>query len=195
MLNASARNSTRRASENTKFLNNERSTCRVPGPYRTLRPELPKTYWPGATKAEASNQRSMVRSPAGSSPDAMRFGNCEPVPVFRLFVCIVGVKGSPVWKVPMVFTCHPPASHSMGPRALESQCRPLPNGSSSVLLSASLWRTSKVELPRCAKRLRESWIGLLLDSPLVSSMLWAQVHAPEKRAAPIRRWKVVCNEL
>ena len=61
-LKASARNSSRRLSENLKFLNKERSTCFVPGPYRTFRPELPKMYWPGATKAEASNQRSMVRA-------------------------------------------------------------------------------------------------------------------------------------
>src|SRR5260370_2855645 len=114
-LNASARNSTRRLSENLKFLNKERSTCFVPGPYRVFRPELPKTYWPGATKAEASNQRSMLRASEGSSPDAMRFGNCDPVPVFRLLVCIVGVKGSPLWNVPIVLSCHPPASHCHGP--------------------------------------------------------------------------------
>src|SRR5262245_40503644 len=94
-LNASPRNSTRRLSRNAKFLKTERSTCFVPGPYKMLRPELPKTYWPGATKAEASNQRSMLRCPEGTSPDAVRFGNCDPIPVFSVFVCIVGVKGSP----------------------------------------------------------------------------------------------------
>src|SRR6478609_3162958 len=87
-LKASARNCNRRLSEKSKFLNIERSTWSVPGPYRMLRPEFPKMYWPGATKADASNQRSMLRSAEDSSPDAMRFGNCEPVPVFKLFVCI-----------------------------------------------------------------------------------------------------------
>src|SRR5436309_1887001 len=90
-LNASARNSSRRLSAKAKLLKTERSTCRVPGPYRMLRPELPKMYWLGAAKAEASNHRSMVRWLEGSSPDAIRFGNCDPVPVFRVFVCIVGV--------------------------------------------------------------------------------------------------------
>src|SRR5690349_12773472 len=110
-LNASARNSIRRLSRKAKLLNSERSTCFVPGPYRMFRPELPKVYWPGATKADASNQRSMVRWSDGSSPDPMRFGNCDPVPVFSVFVCMVGVKGSPVWKVPIVLICHPPAIH------------------------------------------------------------------------------------
>src|SRR4051812_49161523 len=95
-LNACARMSSRRLSGKTKFLNSERSTCFVPGPYRMLRPELPKMYWPGATNADASNQRSMLRWSEGSTPDAIRFGNCEPVPVFRLLVCMVGVKGSPL---------------------------------------------------------------------------------------------------
>jgi hypothetical protein len=51
----------------------------------------------------------------------------------------------------------------------------LPKGISNVPLMVSLWRTSKVELALCAARFREFWIGLLLDSPLVSSMLCAQV--------------------
>src|SRR3954467_3398931 len=85
-LKASARNCTLRVSANTKSLNSDISICFVPGPYRMLRPEFPKIYWPGATKAPASNQRSILRSLEGSSPDAIRLGNCEPVPVFRLFV-------------------------------------------------------------------------------------------------------------
>src|SRR6476659_879543 len=100
-----------------------------------LRPELPKMYWPGATKAAASNQRSLVRCEEGSSPDAMRFGNCEPVPVFRLFVCIVGVNGRPDWNVPIVLICHPPAIHCTGRAAVAIQRRPLPNGISNVPLT------------------------------------------------------------
>src|ERR1041384_167052 len=152
-------------------------------------------YCPGATKAEASNQRSILRCADGSTPDATRFGNCEPVPVFRLFVCIVGVNGSPVWNVPMVLSCHPPATHWIGRAAPLIQCRPVPNGNSNVPLIVSLCRTSKVELARCASKFREFWIGLLLDSPLLSSMLCAHVHAPERRTAPKRRSTVVCSEL
>src|SRR5689334_17773275 len=125
----------------------------------------------------------------------MRFGNCEPVPVFRLLVCMVGVNGSPVRKVAMVLSCHPPAAHCSGPEALPSHRRPFPNGSSKLPLIVNLWPTSKVELARWAARFRESWMGLLLDSPLVSSMLWAHVQAPESRIAPNRRSTVVWSEL
>src|SRR5262245_1042239 len=124
-LKASARNSTRRASVIGKLLKSERSTCRVPGTCKMLRPELPQMYWPGARSAGAPDQGSMVRCESGSSPEAMRFGNCEPVPVFRLFVCMVEVNGKPVWNVPMELICHPPAIHCTGCAAALIHRRPL----------------------------------------------------------------------
>src|SRR4051794_20479960 len=118
-LNASARNCRRRSpfSPSRKFLKSEKSICLVPGPYRIFRPELPNTYWLGATKAAASNHLVIERSLDGSTPEAMRLGNCDPLAVLRLLVCMVGVKGSPVRKLAMLFNCHPPAIHSTGPRA------------------------------------------------------------------------------
>src|SRR5262245_10247129 len=97
----------------------------------------------------------MLRCWEGRLPDAMRLGNCEPVPVFKLFVCIVGVNGRPVWNVPMALICHPPAIHCRGRADPLIQCRPWPNGSWYVPLTASLCRTSKVELACCDARSRE----------------------------------------
>src|SRR5258708_8975190 len=129
-LNASARNQSRRASPNEKFLNRETSICFVPGPTKMFRPELPNVYSPGDVKAEASNQRSIVRSLEGKTPDATRFGNWDPVPVFRVLVCMSGVTGNPVRNVPMPFSCHPPATRSMALGVPASHFLPLPNGSS-----------------------------------------------------------------
>src|SRR5438445_4905113 len=156
VLNASARNCRRRSpfSPSWKFLNSEKSICLVPGPYRILRPELPYTYWAGATKAAASNQRLMERSLDGSTPEATRLGNCEPLAVLSVLVCMVGVKGSPVKRLTMLLNCQPPAINSSGRGAAVRKRLPRPNGNSHDQPAETLCRTSNVELARWANRLR-----------------------------------------
>ena len=111
-------------------------------------------YWPGATKAEASNQRSirpLVRGQLAGG-DAVR--ELRPVPVFRVLVCIVGVNGSPVWNVAMVLICQPPAIHCTGRAAASASACPCRKAirrcrSSSACAARRRW-SCRAARPGCA---------------------------------------------
>ena len=96
-LNASARNSTRRLSVNTKSLEQREIDLLRPRSVQNVAAGIAENVLAAARRTPTRRTSGRyLRCSEGSSPDAMRFGNCEPVPVFRLFVCIVGVNGSPV---------------------------------------------------------------------------------------------------
>jgi len=106
----------------------------------------------------------------GSTPDPTRFGNCDRCRI-KLLVCIVGVKGRPVRNVAMLFICHR-RNPLDGRGAAVSQSSPFRRQLiRSTTVNCAAHR--KVELPAASQITRVLDRAVLLDSPIVSSMLCA----------------------
>src|ERR1700690_990178 len=109
----------------------------------------------------------------GRLPDPMRFGHCAPLPAFSRLVAITGVKGAPVEKLSMLFSCHPPTAVCKRPCALVKTFLPCPNGKLYDQLNTAVWRTSKSELPRFVVLKVYGFCGATrFEVPLELSILW-----------------------
>src|SRR5579862_4108512 len=134
ILNNSPRSCKWNRSVRAKSLNKEVSRLKRLGPRRMFLPASPKVYRAGVahtapgTPKEVLNQSLMVGfGTVGLTPDTM-LGRL-PEPVLATAFASVGVKGSPVCAVRIMFTCQPPNAlfvHDL-PR---SNRFPFPNGRS-----------------------------------------------------------------
>src|SRR5580704_177453 len=96
----------------------------------------------------------------------------------------------------MLFSCHPPTSACLKPRASVAKALPLPKGSWYDQLNTTLCRVSQSELPRFVARLNGFCGATRFPCPLELSMLCPHVQAPWKsRPAESRLTYVTWREL
>src|SRR5262249_36647095 len=178
------------------LLNRPRFKACRPGLSRMFLPELPNRPFGGAPKAEASNQRSIVRWLVGRLPLPIRSG-IPPI------VCVlegsepanVGVMNSPVCALYVALISQPPNIQLLGPPWF-IQRRPMPAGISQISAVTSRWRGLYCASARSRRRLKaSSSVGppSVIPTSSVSVIVFAQVHATSNDR-PLRKRLLTCVE-